>query len=100
LVGALVGIQVAPESTDVNMPPLTATATNLVPSAEDAIEFHCLLGAPRKVQVRPAFVEVRIPDVAQAANLKPSAEDVADVQETFPGTPPAKAQLVPEFVVV
>ena len=56
--GALVGIQLAPESTDVNMPPLTATATNLVPSAEDAMEFHCLLGAPRKLQVPPAFVEV------------------------------------------
>jgi len=57
-VGALVGVQVAPESADVNMPPLTATATNLVPSAEDAMAFHCLLGAGRKIQVPPAFVEV------------------------------------------
>jgi hypothetical protein len=92
-----VGIHVAPELNDVKMPPLTATATNLVPSAEDAMEFHCLLGALRKIQVAPAFVEVSMLVVLHTANLKPSAEAAAEVQLALAGTPLLLIQLAPEF---
>ena len=36
----------------------TATATSLLPSAEDAIEFQELAGAPVTVQVAPELVEI------------------------------------------
>jgi hypothetical protein len=68
-VGALLDIQVSPESAEKYMPPLTATATNLVASAEEATEFHCLFGALLKFHVLPAFVEVYIFEVVLTANL-------------------------------
>jgi hypothetical protein len=43
------------------MPPSDSTATNLRPSAEDATEFHWLLGAFARSGVAPEFVAVWIP---------------------------------------
>ena len=59
-----------------------ATATNLTPSAEEAMENHALSEAAEVCsQLVPAFVEQNIPPrLAIAANLFPSAEDVTETQ--------------------
>ena len=60
LLGALVRTQVAPESVDLKIQPSqsgvpgsVAVATNLVPSAEEAIQAHQLLGAVVWCQLAP-----------------------------------------------
>ena len=51
------GVQLAPESVEVKTGPFKAAATSLVPSDDEAIEYHCPL-PPRDVQFPPESVEV------------------------------------------
>ena len=73
------------------MYPLVIVATNLVPSADEEIEFQYsldvlvfpLASPPPFISfhVRPESTEVQIdPPKSTAANFKPSAEEVTDLQ--------------------
>ena len=60
-----------------------ATAANFEPSADEAIEYQPNLGAcVGRIQVAPAFVEVKIKlaDRSAATNFVPSAEEATDCQ--------------------
>ena len=43
------------------MPPPQDPAANLLPSAEETMDVHSLVGAPVKLQVAPELVEVKMP---------------------------------------
>ena len=61
------------------MPAAPDTATNLVPSAEEATEVQYQLGALVWVQLAPEFVEVQIQLLKPAAtNLVPSADEATE----------------------
>ena len=61
LVGALVGVHVAPESVEVYIPPPSTTAPSFVPSADEAAENQPPTGALVVVHVAPELVEVYSP---------------------------------------
>jgi hypothetical protein len=56
-VGAPLKIQEPPESDDVQIPPLSATAVILRPFLEQAMNAQLLLGASLRFQFIPEFVE-------------------------------------------
>ena len=64
-------------------PPPMATAASLLPSAEEAMDFHSKLVAVVKTQLTPKLVEVYMPLPHPAANLPPSAEEAIQTQSTL-----------------
>ena len=77
------------------------TATNLVPSADEATLIHGSTGALEGVQVAPASAEVQIESApfippAAATNLSPSAEAAMDDQDFWGAL--VALHVVPELV--
>ena len=56
--GAVVGVQVVPESTEVNIPTPEAAAASFVPSTEEAMEIQLYMGEAVSVQLVPELVDV------------------------------------------
>ena len=76
-------VQVAPELVEVKIPPLATTATNLLPSADEAAIAQFAPGALVNVQIAPEFVEMYIEPLEPpftAISLVPSAEEATPTQ--------------------
>lgn len=63
---------------ETQIPPPSATTTNILPSADEATEDHKVWGALFDVQVSPEFVEVKMLLQSTATNLLPSAEEATE----------------------
>lgn len=84
---------------EIQIPPFSAVAMTMLPSAEEAAAIQPKFGAVFSVQVAPEFVEERIPRSDTSTNLAPSAEDLTVHPKTEAGKP-FDLQLFPEFVEV
>jgi hypothetical protein len=98
--GGPVAVHVIPESAEVNMPaPSSLTATNLVPSDEQAIELQVATGVLLDLQVAPPSVEVKmLVERPPAANVFPSAEEAMECQSALGALD--GVQVAPELVEV
>ena len=105
--GAVVWVQVDPESVEMQMGPLVpvrppAPATNRVPSADEATANHASTGAFEACnQVAPELVERNIPPPGVTpTNLLPSADEAMEFQVVKGLGRLFDVQVIPEFVEV
>src|SRR6185312_2054575 len=88
--GEFLRVQLFPKSDETYIGPFNATATNWLPSAEQAMDDHTCCGILFEIHVAPESVDVKIgpgavklkPSIPRpaAANLTPSAEEATYVQ--------------------